>query len=224
MAHATHLKKISVFASGVFAVLFLLVGSAHAADSISMGVQTQAGTITNICISFGSGAAAKVTVNGAQMGYYDVAGANTNRCFDTSVSFNSGDDIETVSANGPYVGFISATGTLVAPTCSPSTITNGTIGAYPGCAVSCNSGYTLSGGSCVATGGGGSSNPQNNYNIMGITLATGTAAMFLANAASTVGDPGVLEIVALAVGIPLAFYILHQLIGLVPKGKSGRRS
>jgi hypothetical protein len=57
---------------------------------------------------------------------------------------------------------------------------------------------------------------------MGIVIATGTAAMFLANAASTVSDPGVLEIVALAVGIPLAFYILHQLIGLVPKGKARR--
>ena len=59
---------------------------------------------------------------------------------------------------------------------------------------------------------------------MGITVATGTAAQFLANAAATVSDPGVLEVVGLAVGIPLAFYILHQLIGLVPKGRSGRRS
>ena len=59
---------------------------------------------------------------------------------------------------------------------------------------------------------------------MGITVATGTAAIFLANAASTISDPGVLEVVALAVGIPLAFYVLHQLMGLVPKGKAGRRN
>ena len=59
---------------------------------------------------------------------------------------------------------------------------------------------------------------------MGISFATGTAAMFLANAAATAGDPGVLEVVGIAVGIPLAFYILHQLIGLVPKGRTGRRS
>ncbi|MCK9272091.1 chitobiase/beta-hexosaminidase C-terminal domain-containing protein [Candidatus Gracilibacteria bacterium] len=39
--------------------------------------------------------------------------------------------------------------------CSPSTILNGTIGAYPSCTVSCNSGYNLSGGVCVATSGGG---------------------------------------------------------------------
>jgi hypothetical protein len=142
------------------------------------------------------------------------------------------DELHTHMAGNDGYGYGCSNGDLIftcvsggcASVCSPSTISHGTIGAYPGCAVSCNSGYTLSAGSCISTGGGGSSNPQNNFNIMGISLATGTAALFLANAASTVGDPGVLEVVALAVGIPLAFYILHQLIGLVPKGKSGRRS
>lgn len=39
--------------------------------------------------------------------------------------------------------------------CNPLTVTNGTVAAYPSCAITCNSGYTLSGSSCVATGGGG---------------------------------------------------------------------
>ena len=39
--------------------------------------------------------------------------------------------------------------------CSPLTVSNGTVAAYPGCAITCNSGYTLSGSSCVALGGGG---------------------------------------------------------------------
>lgn len=39
--------------------------------------------------------------------------------------------------------------------CNPLTITNGTISAYPACAITCNSGYTLSGGACVVSGGGG---------------------------------------------------------------------
>ena len=39
--------------------------------------------------------------------------------------------------------------------CSPLTVANGTISAYPTCAISCNSGYTVSGSSCVASGGGG---------------------------------------------------------------------
>jgi len=59
---------------------------------------------------------------------------------------------------------------------------------------------------------------------MGITLASTTASLFLANAVATFNDPGTLAVVALAAGIPLAFYVLHQIIGLIPKGRSGRRS
>jgi len=39
--------------------------------------------------------------------------------------------------------------------CATASVTNGTVGAYPGCAISCNSGYVLSGSSCVTQGGGG---------------------------------------------------------------------
>ncbi|MDD4289813.1 MAG: FN3 associated domain-containing protein [Patescibacteria group bacterium] len=38
-------------------------------------------------------------------------------------------------------------------TCTTSSVSNGTVASYPSCAVSCNSGYTLSNGSCVAAGG-----------------------------------------------------------------------
>jgi len=38
--------------------------------------------------------------------------------------------------------------------CSPLTVANGSVAAYPSCAISCNSGYTLSGSSCNASGGG----------------------------------------------------------------------
>lgn len=40
-------------------------------------------------------------------------------------------------------------------TCSTSSVTNGTVSAYPTCAITCNSGYTLSGSTCEASGGGG---------------------------------------------------------------------
>jgi hypothetical protein len=39
--------------------------------------------------------------------------------------------------------------------CSPLTISNGTVAAYPSCSITCNSGYTFSAGSCVANSGGG---------------------------------------------------------------------
>ncbi len=40
-------------------------------------------------------------------------------------------------------------------TCSTASVANGTVSAYPGCAITCNSGYTLSGSTCVSSGGGG---------------------------------------------------------------------
>ena len=49
---------------------------------------------------------------------------------------------------------------------------------------------------------------------------TSTGGIFLADAGATVSDPGVLEIVGIAVGVPLAFYILSQLIALVPRKKT----
>jgi Bacterial TSP3 repeat len=44
-----------------------------------------------------------------------------------------------------------------ASVCSPDSITNGSVSAYPACTITCNSGYTLNNGSCVAqsSGGGG---------------------------------------------------------------------
>ena len=41
----------------------------------------------------------------------------------------------------------------------------------------------------------------------------------LANVTSQLGDSGLLIIVAIAAGIPLAFYVIKRLIGLIPKGR-----
>ena len=40
-------------------------------------------------------------------------------------------------------------------TCTISSVANGTVAAYPGCAITCNAGYALSGSSCFTSGGGG---------------------------------------------------------------------
>lgn len=45
------------------------------------------------------------------------------------------------------------TGTVT--NCSPLSVSNGTVAAYPSCAITCNSGYSLSGSSCIIGGGGG---------------------------------------------------------------------
>jgi len=65
--------------------------------------------------------------------------------------------------------------------CSPLTVTNGTVAAYPTCTITCNSGYSLSGSSCNASGGGGSSGGS----ASDTTPPTNTSVSVSAGAAST---------------------------------------
>jgi hypothetical protein len=238
------MKKI-IFGVGVLAAMLAPALFARADDSISMGVQTQAGTITNICIAFSQGAAANVTVNGAQMGHYDVGGANTERCFDTTISFHSGDDVETVSANGPYVQFLSATGTLVAPTYT-LTYTAGANGTLTGSTTQSvesgangsaveavpNAGYHFTEWSDMSV-----ANPRIDDDVLGditvsaefstttapaapvgapIAFPTSTGNSFLAFVGGQVADPGLLLVVVIAAAVPLTFYVIKQLIQLIP--------
>jgi hypothetical protein len=55
------------------------------------------------------------------------------------------------------------------------------------------------------------------------TVPSSTASALTANVGAQIADAGTLLVVGLAAGIPLAFYVIHQLIGLVPKSR-GRRS
>lgn len=60
--------------------------------------------------------------------------------------------------SGPYNigGSGTETGlTITANNCDPLTVSNGSVAAYPACTITCNSGYTLSGSTCVANSGGG---------------------------------------------------------------------
>jgi hypothetical protein len=50
-----------------------------------------------------------------------------------------------------------------------------------------------------------------------ITLPTGAITDVTAYIGDTVSDVWVL--IALAIGLPLAFYVIKRLIGLLPKGK-----
>jgi len=50
-------------------------------------------------------------------------------------------------------------------------------------------------------------------------IATTTGSAVLANVTSQLGDSGTLIIVAIAAGVPLSFYVIRRLIGLIPKGR-----
>jgi len=55
------------------------------------------------------------------------------------------------------------------------------------------------------------------------TVPTSTAPNLTASIGSQISDPGTLLIVAIAAGLPLTFYVIHQLIGLLPKSRSRRQ-
>jgi hypothetical protein len=54
-----------------------------------------------------------------------------------------------------------------------------------------------------------------------ITLPSGAETDMLASVGTLTTDLWV--IIALAIGVPLAFYVIRQVIGLVPKGRGARR-
>ena len=53
-------------------------------------------------------------------------------------------------------------------------------------------------------------------------VPTSTASSLTANIGSQFADPGTLTVVVVAAGIPLAFYVIHQLMGLLPKSRARR--
>ncbi len=74
--------------------------------------------------------------------------------YSSAISITSTKTIKALSCypNNNVSSVSSSTYTL---TCSTASVTNGSISAYPTCGITCNSGYTLSGSSCIVSGGGG---------------------------------------------------------------------
>lgn len=54
------------------------------------------------------------------------------------------------------------------------------------------------------------------------TLPTTTPTDMLASVSAVVTDPGLLSVAVIAVALPLAFWVIHQLIGLLPKSRARR--
>jgi len=55
------------------------------------------------------------------------------------------------------------------------------------------------------------------------TVPTTTPTDMLASVSAVVTDPGLLSVAVVAVALPLAFWVIHQLIGLLPKSRARRR-
>lgn len=50
-------------------------------------------------------------------------------------------------------------------------------------------------------------------------VPTSTVASLTATITDAFADPGLLAVIALAAGLPLAFWAIKRVIGLLPKGK-----
>jgi len=54
-----------------------------------------------------------------------------------------------------------------------------------------------------------------------IVLPTSFAPELTANVSAQLANDGIVLLLAIAIGIPLVFYVLNELIGLIPKGRRG---
>ena len=55
------------------------------------------------------------------------------------------------------------------------------------------------------------------------SIPTSTAPTLLASVGAQIADSGTLLVIGVAAGVPLTFYVIHQLIGLLPKSRGARR-
>ena len=55
------------------------------------------------------------------------------------------------------------------------------------------------------------------------TVPSSTAGTLLANVGAQIGDPGLLAVFAVAAGVPLVFYVIHRVLGMLPGRGGGKR-
>jgi len=115
-------------------------GTYHATQSVSLTAISS----TAICY----------TTNGTAPVCNGTSACTTGDVYGSAISITSTKTVKSIAcyADSSYGDVSSDTYTL---TCSTASVSNGSVAAYPGCAITCNSGYTLSGSTCSASGGGG---------------------------------------------------------------------
>jgi len=131
------------------------------------GVTKAAPTVSPVATTYHATQTVTLTAAGATKICYTTDGSTAPSCA-TATTCTAG----TALANGGTISVASTTTVKSAGcyadastgpvatsvytlTCTTSSVTNGTVAAYPGCAITCDSGYTLSGSTCVSSGGGG---------------------------------------------------------------------
>jgi len=123
------------------------IGSNPAASVVS-GTYHSAQTVT---LSAPDASRILYTTNGTTP-----ACTSTGNVYTTALSINADTTLKAVACYNFDYGVSSSVVTYTyAFTCTVTSVTHGDVAAYPGCAITCHTGYTSSGDLCIYAGGGG---------------------------------------------------------------------
>ena len=165
-------RVISVTTPLALVLVLGLGASAVRADEVTGSVTTGLG------IDTGLGAIVIVAPSASPIAgtYHSSQSVTLTAAGSTSIRYSTDGSTPTCSTGSVYSSAMSVTGntTLKAIacylsalsssvmsvaytfTCTTSSVTNGVVSAYPTCAITCNAGYSLSGGACTSDSSGGS--------------------------------------------------------------------
>lgn len=153
----------------VASILSLLAAPAYASEvtgTVSTGVQSgdpggvvvTAPAVSPAAGTYTSNQSVTLSASGSSSIHYTTNGTtptcSTGTTYSSAISVTSTTTIKAISCypNSVASSVTTATYTLQ---CSTTSVSNGSVASYPTCTITCNSGYSLSGNSCIASGGGG---------------------------------------------------------------------
>ena len=103
------------------------------------------------------------TVNGDTPACSGYNACSTGTKYTGAISVESTTSIKAIACYADGTAGPVSTSQTYTLVCAISSVTNGTVSAYPECVITCNSGYTKSGNTCVASSGGVSGGGGGSY-------------------------------------------------------------
>lgn len=215
--------KIGFICLAIISMAFSLpVVAEEVTGTVNTGVQTGVGGVViaaptaNVSAgTYTSNQSVTLTASGSSSIHYTTDGTtptcSTGTTYSSAITISSTTTLKAISC---YPNSQASTVASFAYTlqCATTSVSNGTVGAYSACTITCNSGYTLSGSTCVASGGGGgggggggtsSSAVINSFTASPATITLGQSASLswsVSNTTSMTIDQGVGTLPSTATG------------------------
>ena len=160
-------KKASLLIVGFAFIFVFQLHSAFASEvsgSLCTGVNcpvegtvVSAPTASPVAGTYTSNQSVTLSASGATSIHYTLDGTSPTCSSSQYASALSVTTSKTIKALACYPNSVTSTIASFVYTlqCATPTVTHGSVSAYPTCAITCDSGYTLSGSTCSSSGGGG---------------------------------------------------------------------